>query len=97
MLVHIYYYNLNYNTPGVVINEKNNIKCHTIYTMFDADEAGRKAEHSAHRLLTDTFIINEETKLQLPDGLDPGDLSATDIKHIKENIYGTTITQDSSS
>ena len=70
---------------------------HTIYTMFDADEAGRKAEYSAHKLLSDTFIINEETKLQLPDGLDPGDLSASDIKHIKENIYGTTITQDSSS
>jgi DNA primase len=62
---------------------------HTIYTMFDGDEAGRNAEHSAHRLLADTFIISEETKLQLPDGLDPGDLSLSDIKHIKENIYGT--------
>ena len=62
---------------------------HTIYTMFDGDEAGRNAEHNAHKLLADTFIINEETKLQLPDGLDPGDLSLSDIKHIKENIYGT--------
>jgi len=62
---------------------------HTIYTMFDGDEAGRNAEHSAHRLLADTFIISEETKLQLPDGLDPGDLSLSDIKHIKENIYDT--------
>lgn len=61
---------------------------HTIYTMFDADEAGRKAELKVQQLLKDTFIVNEDTKLQLPDGLDPGDLSATDIKHIKENIYG---------
>jgi DNA primase len=58
---------------------------HTIYTMFDADEAGRKAEAAVERLLKDTFIIDN---LQLPDGLDPGDLSATDIKHIKENLYG---------
>jgi DNA primase len=58
---------------------------HTIYTMFDADEAGRKAEAAVDRLLRDIFIIDT---LQLPDGLDPGDLSASDIKHIKENLYG---------
>ena len=56
--------------------------------MFDADEAGRKAEANVQRLLKDVFIVNEDTKLQLPDGLDPGDLSATDIKNIKENLYG---------
>jgi len=60
---------------------------HTIYTMFDGDEAGRKAENVAQRLLADIFIINENTKLQLPLGLDPGDLSAADIEHIKENLY----------
>jgi DNA primase len=60
---------------------------HTIYTMFDGDEAGRKAENVAQRLLADIFIINEDTKLQIPLGLDPGDLSAADIKHIKENLY----------
>jgi DNA primase len=53
--------------------------------MFDADEAGRKAEAEVQRLLVETFIIDN---LQLPDGLDPGDLSATDIKNIKENLYG---------
>jgi DNA primase len=61
---------------------------HTIYTMFDADEAGRKAEDAVQRLLKDDFIVSEDTKLELPDGLDPGDLSATDIKNIKENLYG---------
>ena len=61
---------------------------HTIYTMFDADEAGRKAEANVQRLLKDIFIVSEDTKLQLPDGLDPGDLSASDIKNIKENLYG---------
>jgi DNA primase len=58
---------------------------HTVYTMFDADEAGRKAEAAVQRLLVETFIIDN---LQLPDGLDPGDLSAMDIKNIKENLYG---------
>ena len=55
--------------------------------MFDADEAGRKAEDAVQRLLKDDFIVSEDTKLELPDGLDPGDLSATDIKNIKENLY----------
>jgi len=58
---------------------------HTIYTMFDADDAGRKAEAGVERLLVEHFIIDN---LQLPDGLDPGDLSATDIKNIKEDLYG---------
>jgi DNA primase len=60
---------------------------HTIYTMFDEDDAGRKASLTAQRLLEEEFIISEDTRLELPDGLDPGDLSATDIKHIKENLY----------
>ena len=61
---------------------------HTIYTMFDEDEAGRKAGLTVQRLLEEDFIISDDTRLELPDGLDPGDLSATDIKHIKENLYG---------
>jgi DNA primase len=61
---------------------------HTIYTMFDEDDAGRKASLTAQRLLEEEFIISEDTRLELPDGLDPGDLSAMDIKHIKENLYG---------
>ena len=60
---------------------------HTVYTMFDADDAGRKAEAEVQRLLSDTFIVNENTKLQLPEGLDPGELSYTDIQHIKDNLY----------
>lgn len=61
---------------------------HTLYTMFDGDEAGRKATNTAQRLLNEKFIINENTALELPDGLDPGDLSLEDIKYIKENVYG---------
>jgi DNA primase len=61
---------------------------HTIYTMFDEDDAGRKAGLTVQRLLEEDFIISDDTRLELPDGLDPGDLSATDIKHIKENLYG---------
>ena len=60
---------------------------HTIYTMFDEDDAGRKAGLTVQRLLEEDFIISDDTRLELPDGLDPGDLSATDIKHIKENLY----------
>ena len=63
---------------------------HTIYTMFDEDDAGRKAGLTVQRLLEEDFIISDDTRLELPDGLDPGDLSATDIKHIKENLYGKT-------
>lgn len=63
---------------------------HTLYTMFDGDEAGRKATKVAQRLLNEKFIINEDTELQLPDTLDPGDLSLEDIKHIKENLYGSS-------
>lgn len=58
---------------------------HTIYTMFDPDEAGRKAEAAVLRLLSDSFILDT---LELPEGIDPGDLSAEDIKHIKDNLYG---------
>ncbi len=61
---------------------------HTIYTMFDEDDAGRKATLAVQRLLVEEFIISDDTRLELPDGLDPGDLSATDIKNIKENLYG---------
>jgi len=61
---------------------------HTLYTMFDADEAGRKATKVAQRLLSEKFIINDDTALELPDGLDPGELSLEDIKHIKGNLYG---------
>ena len=60
---------------------------HTIYTMFDEDDAGRKATLTVQRLLVEDFIISDDTRLELPEGLDPGDLSATDIKHIKENLY----------
>ena len=60
---------------------------HTIYTMFDEDDAGRKAGLTVQRLLEEDFIISDDTRLELPDGLDPGDLSATDIKNIKENLY----------
>ena len=63
---------------------------HTIYTMFDGDDAGRKASKNAKRLLQEKFIISEETVLELPEGLDPGDLSLEDIKHIKENLYGSS-------
>jgi len=60
---------------------------HTIYTMFDADEAGRKAEASVLRLLEDKFILDT---LELPEGLDPGDLSASDIEHIRGNLYDSS-------
>ncbi len=61
---------------------------HTLYTMFDGDEAGRKAAFNAERLLSEKFIISDDTRLELPDSIDPGDLSLEDIKHIKDNIYG---------
>jgi DNA primase len=61
---------------------------HTLYTMFDPDEAGRKAEAEIQRLFADKFIVNEDTKLELPTGIDPGDLSATDVEAIKKNLYG---------
>jgi len=55
-----------------------------IYIMFDADDAGRKATKRATEELEQSFIIDT---IELPDGLDPGDLSKEDIKSIKEQLY----------
>jgi DNA primase len=55
-----------------------------IYIMFDADDAGRKASRKAEEELDNIFLIEQ---IELPEGLDPGDLSMTDIKQIKESLY----------
>jgi len=55
-----------------------------IYIMFDADEAGRKASKKAEEELNTSFLIEH---IELPEGVDPGDLSIKDIKHLKEEIY----------
>jgi len=55
-----------------------------LYTLFDADKAGREASKQLKKAFIDHFIIEE---LELPEGLDPGDLSKEDVNYIKEKLY----------
>ena len=55
-----------------------------IYVMFDGDKAGREASKKVEEELESVFLIEQ---IELPDGLDPGDLSTEDIKQIKDNLY----------
>jgi DNA primase len=55
-----------------------------LYIMFDGDNAGKEAAKKLEEEWESTFLVE---RLELPDGLDPGDLSIEDIKQIKDNLY----------
>ena len=55
-----------------------------IYILFDGDEAGEKAAKQLKPILEqDEFIVEI---INLPDGIDPGDLDLVEVKSIKEYI-----------
>jgi DNA primase len=58
---------------------------HTIYTLFDGDEAGRKAASGLEAYAGHIFNIQT---LDLPDGDDPGGMNQTEVNKLKEKLYG---------
>jgi DNA primase len=58
----------------------------TIYIMFDGDKAGKEASQDLEDLINSSGLFSAE-RIELPDGVDPGDLDKTQIKYIKENLY----------
>ena len=55
-----------------------------IYIMFDGDEPGRKASKILKPIIESNGFIVEE--INLPDGVDPGELSQEDVLSIAEYI-----------
>jgi DNA primase len=62
------------------------------YIMFDGDKAGRDASVKLEAILNDNGF-NAET-IELPDGMDPGDLTEHDVSTLMIGLYGN---EDSSS
>lgn len=58
----------------------------TIYIMFDGDKAGREASQDLEDLINESGIFNAEI-IELPEGLDPGDLDKHQVQHIKDELY----------
>jgi DNA primase len=56
------------------------------YIMFDGDKAGRDAGKKLENILNDDGF-NAEI-IELPDGLDPGDLTQNDIETLMKGLYG---------
>jgi len=56
------------------------------YIMFDGDEAGQLAGRKLENVLNDNGF-NAEI-IELPKGLDPGDLTAKDIRTLMMGLYG---------
>lgn len=58
---------------------------HTMYTLFDGDEAGRKAATGLQAYAGETFNIQI---LDLPDEMDPGKMNQIEVNKLKEKLYG---------
>lgn len=58
----------------------------TIYLMFDGDKSGREASEDLEDLINSSGIFSAE-RIELPEGLDPGDLDKHQVQHIKEELY----------
>lgn len=56
------------------------------YIMFDGDKAGREAGEKLEDVLNSNGF-NAET-IELPDGMDPGDLTENDISILMKGLYG---------
>lgn len=57
-----------------------------IYIMFDGDTAGREAAKKLENLINKTGMFEAEV-IDLPDGVDPGDLTTEDVLTIKRSMY----------
>jgi DNA primase len=56
------------------------------YIMFDGDDPGRKAAEKLKDVLNSNGF-NSDT-IELPEGLDPGDLTEEDISMLMKGLYG---------
>ena len=56
------------------------------YIMFDGDKAGREAGEKLNDVLNANDFNSEI--IELPDGMDPGDLSEQDISTLMVGLYG---------
>ncbi len=56
------------------------------YILFDGDKAGREAGQKLENVLN-TNGFNAEV-VELPDGMDPGDLTTQDINILMTGLYG---------
>ena len=56
-----------------------------VYIMFDGDEAGRVATKKLMSIIPEKYNPEE---IELPDGIDPGDLSREDVDKLKHMLYG---------
>lgn len=57
-----------------------------IYLMFDADKAGNEAADDLEYLINNSGSFTAE-KIELPEGLDPGDLDESQVTYIKRELY----------
>lgn len=56
------------------------------YIMFDGDDAGRRASEKLKNVLNSNSFNAEN--IELPEGLDPGDLTENDISMLMKGLYG---------
>jgi len=56
------------------------------YIMFDGDKPGRSAAEKLENILNDNGYNAE--RIELPDGMDPGDMSQEDITTLMMGLYG---------
>ena len=57
----------------------------TIYILYDGDEPGRHAASNLEDYLGSKFRVKV---IEMEEGTDPGGLDITDVKRLKEHIYG---------
>lgn len=56
------------------------------YIMFDGDKAGVTASEKLNKILNENGFNSES--IELPEGLDPGDLSQEDVTILMKGLYG---------
>ena len=57
-----------------------------IYLMFDGDKAGNEAATILEDIMNSSGLFSAE-RIELPQGVDPGDLDKDQIKYIKQELY----------
>ena len=73
---------------GVVLQEKYSLLklqgVNTIYIMYDGDDAGAEAANKLLPVLRKMFIADI---IELPEGLDPGDMTAEQVEGLRKQLY----------
>lgn len=65
-----------------------------IYLMFDADEAGQEAARDLENLINNSGVFSSEI-IELPKGMDPGDLDKDQVQYIKGELYENSFSRQS--